>query len=73
MFDTKNIPYQIVELGKVDEGGGGTIAKYFAQSFNCDVIDVGTPVINMHSPFEIIHISDLYTTYLLYKTFYEEE
>jgi aspartyl aminopeptidase len=72
MCDTKKIHYQVVELGKVDEGGGGTIAQFFAQSFNCDVIDAGTPVINMHSPFEIIHIADLYNTYRMYKTFYEE-
>ncbi|MHA1919019.1 MAG: aminopeptidase [Promethearchaeota archaeon] len=71
IFDEKTVPYQIVELGKVDEGGGGTIAKYFAESFNCDVVDAGTPVINMHSPYEIIHIADLYSTYLAYKTFYE--
>ena len=68
IFDEKTVPYQIVELGKVDEGGGGTIAKYFAESFNCDVVDAGTPVINMHSPYEIIHIADLYSTYFAYKT-----
>ena len=73
IFDEKTVPYQIVELGKVDEGGGGTIAKYFAESFNCDVVDAGTPVINMHSPYEIIHIADLYSTYLAYKTFFEAD
>ena len=73
MFDAKNIPYQMSELGKVDEGGGGTIAKYFAQNLNCDVVDAGTPVMNIHSPFEIIHIADLYNTYRIYKTFFEDE
>ncbi|QEE14694.1 aminopeptidase [Promethearchaeum syntrophicum] len=73
IYDEKTVPYQIVELGKVDEGGGGTIAKYFAESFNCDVVDAGTPVINMHSPYEIIHIADLFSTYLAYKTFFEAD
>jgi len=73
IFDEKTVPYQIVELGKVDEGGGGTIARYFAESFNCDVVDCGTPVINMHSPYEIVHIADIYATYLAYKTFFEAD
>ena len=73
IFDEKTVPHQIVELGKVDEGGGGTIAKYFAESFNCDVVDAGTPVINMHSPYEIIHIADLFSTYLAYTTFFEAD
>jgi len=73
IFDEKTVPYQIVELGKVDEGGGGTIAKFFAESFNCDVVDAGTPVINMHSPYEIVHIADIYSTYLAYKTFFEAD
>ncbi|WP_371801659.1 aminopeptidase [Candidatus Lokiarchaeum ossiferum] len=71
IFDEGKIPYQVVELGAVDEGGGGTIAKFFAESFNCDVVDVGTPVIGMHSPYEIVHVADLYATYLAYKVFYE--
>lgn len=73
IYDEKTVPYQIVELGKVDEGGGGTIAQYFAESFNCDVVDAGTPVINMHSPYEIVHIADIYSTYLAYKTFFEAD
>lgn len=71
IFDEKKVPYQIVELGKVDEGGGGTIAQYFAETFNCDVVDAGTPVINMHSPYEIVHVADFYATYRAYKVFYE--
>jgi len=70
-FDKEKIPYQIVELGKVDEGGGGTIARFFAEKFNCDIIDIGTPVIGMHSPYEITHIADLYSTYLAYHNFFE--
>jgi aspartyl aminopeptidase len=73
IFDEKTVPYQIVELGKVDEGGVGTIAKFFAESFNCDVVDAGTPVINMHSPYEIVHIADIFSTYLAYKTFFEAD
>ncbi len=73
LFDNQKVPYQVVELGKVDEGGGGTIAKFFSEGFNCDVVDAGTPVVNMHSPYEIIHIADLYTTYRMYKVFFEDQ
>ena len=71
MYDEKKVPYQVVELGKVVEGGGGTIAMYLAQSFNCAVVDAGTAVIGMHSPYEIIHVVDLYSTYRAYKVFFE--
>ncbi len=69
VFEEKKVPYQMGQLGEVDKGGGGTIAKYMAETFNCDVIDVGTPVLNMHSPFEIVHIADVYATYLGYLAF----
>lgn len=69
IFESNQIPYQMGQLGEVDKGGGGTIAMYIAESFNCEVIDVGTPVMNMHSPFEIIHVADLYSTYLGYMAF----
>lgn len=69
IFENNAVPYQTANLGEVDVGGGGTIAKFFAESFNCDVIDAGVPVLNMHSPYEVTHISDLYATYLAYSAF----
>lgn len=63
------LPYQVGTLGAVDAGGGGTIAMFLAQAFNCDVVDAGVPLINMHSPFEISHVADVYSTYLAYKAF----
>lgn len=68
LFDDKNVIWQIGELGKVDIGGGGTIAKYVAQR-NVDTIDVGVPVLAMHSPYEITAKLDVYETYLAYKAF----
>ena len=70
VFDNVGVPFQVGTLGAVDVGGGGTIAKFFAQSFNCDVVDAGVALINMHSPFEIAHIADLYSGYLAYKAFF---
>ena len=68
LFDENNIRYQFAELGKVDEGGGGTIA-YILANQGVDVIDCGVPVISMHSPFEITSKFDVYTAYRAYKTF----
>ena len=68
LFNSEHIPWQTGELGKVDAGGGGTIAKYMANT-GMDVIDCGIPVLSMHSPFEITSKIDLYFTYLAYKTF----
>jgi aspartyl aminopeptidase len=62
LFDNNNILWQSSELGKVDVGGGGTIAKYIA-NLNVDVIDIGVPVLSMHAPFEVISKIDLYMTY----------
>ncbi|MHA1168162.1 MAG: aminopeptidase [Candidatus Hodarchaeales archaeon] len=72
VFNENNVSWQIGELGKVDEGGGGTIAKFLAE-LNCDVIDIGIPIIGMHSPFELLHIADLYAGYKGYKAFYEDK
>ena len=68
LFDENNIRYQFAELGKVDEGGGGTIA-YILANQGVDVIDCGVPVISMHSPFEITSKFDIYTAYRAYKAF----
>lgn len=65
---TQNIPFQMCEMGKVDQGGGGTIA-YIGANAGMDVLDAGIPVISMHAPFEVISKCDLYSAYLLYLNF----
>ena len=70
LWDKNKVAYQVVSMGKVDEGGGGTVAKFFA-SYGMDVVDVGPPLLSMHSPFEISHKVDLYSTYKAFKTFYQ--
>lgn len=64
-----NIVWQIGELGKVDEGGGGTVAQFVANR-NIDTIDCGVPVLSMHAPFEVVAKLDVYMSYKLYKSFY---
>ncbi len=71
LFNDAKIPWQSTEMGKVDEGGGGTVAKFIA-STGAEVLDVGPPVLAMHSPFELLHIADLYAAYRAYKTFLEK-
>ena len=68
LFDDNKVSYQISELGKVDEGGGGTIA-YILANKGMDVIDCGTPVLSMHSPYETTSKYDIYHSYLAYKVF----
>ena len=68
LFDDNGVVYQTGELGKVDAGGGGTIAKFVA-NMNIDTIDIGVPVISMHSPYEVISKADLYMNYLAFKAF----
>jgi aspartyl aminopeptidase len=62
------IPWQTAELGKVDNGGGGTVAKYFSR-LGMEVIDLGPAVMSMHSPFEVTSKVDVYSTYLAYSAF----
>ncbi|MEY8337729.1 aminopeptidase [Lachnospiraceae bacterium 62-35] len=69
MMDDAGVCWQIGELGAVDAGGGGTIAKYVA-SMNIDVVDLGVPILSMHSPFELASKLDVYHTYLAFKAFY---
>lgn len=69
LFDRNNVLWQNGELGKVDQGGGGTVAQYIA-NLNVDVIDVGVPVLSMHSPFEVTAKIDIYSAYLAFKAFY---
>jgi len=67
-FNKAKIPWQAAELGKVDEGGGGTVAKFLAEH-NMDVLDCGPGLISMHSPFEISSKTDIYHSYMAYSTF----
>ena len=68
VMDDAKIHYQTAELGKVDQGGGGTIA-YILGNYNMDVIDAGIAVLNMHAPMEIVSKVDVYETYQAYKAF----
>ncbi len=65
LMDANNVIWQTGELGKVDEGGGGTVAAYIA-NLNVDTIDMGVPVLSMHAPYEIVSKID---TYMAYKAF----
>ena len=67
-MDKANVNWQNAELGKVDQGGGGTIA-YILGNYNMRVIDAGIPVLNMHAPMEIVSKVDVYEAYLGYKAF----
>lgn len=68
VMDESKIHYQTAELGKVDQGGGGTIA-YILGNYNMDVIDAGIAVLNMHAPMEIVSKVDVYETYQAYIAF----
>lgn len=69
ILDEKEIFYQATEMGKVDVGGGGTIA-YIMAGYGMEVIDAGVPLLNMHAPWEISCKVDVYESYLCYKAFY---
>lgn len=69
-LDEAKVTYQATEMGKVDQGGGGTIA-YIMANYGMNVIDAGVPVLNMHAPWEIVSKVDVYETYRAYKAFYE--
>ena len=68
LFDENGVIWQTGEMGRVDVGGGGTVAKYIA-NMNIDTIDIGVPVISMHSPYEVISKADLYENYLAFRAF----
>ena len=68
VMDDNNVNFQTAELGKVDQGGGGTIA-YILGNYNMNVIDAGIAVLNMHAPMEIVSKVDVYEAYLAYKAF----
>ena len=67
-MDSNDVHFQTAELGKVDQGGGGTIA-YILGNYNMNVVDAGVAVLNMHAPMEIVSKADVYETYLAYKAF----
>ena len=71
IMDTNEVSFQTAELGKVDQGGGGTIA-YILANYGMNVIDSGVPVLNMHAPWEIISKVDLYEAYRGYIAFLKE-
>lgn len=68
MFDRGGVVWQTAELGKVDAGGGGTVAKFLA-NLNIDTVDLGVPVISMHAPWELISKADLYSNYKAFLAF----
>lgn len=70
-MEKHDVSFQTAELGKVDEGGGGTIAKFMA-AYNMEVIDSGVPVLNMHAPWEIVSKIDVYEAMLGYIAFLKE-
>ena len=69
IFDEAGVTYQTAELGKVDQGGGGTIA-YIMGNYGMNVIDSGVAVLNMHAPWEVISKADLYEALQGYLAFY---
>lgn len=72
LFDDAGVVWQIGELGKVDQGGGGTVAMFVA-NLNIDVIDIGVPVLSMHAPFEVVSKLDVYMAYKGFKAFFDEK
>lgn len=70
IMDENGVNFQATEMGRVDQGGGGTIA-YIMAKYGMDVIDAGVPVLNMHAPWEIVSKVDVYEAYKCYKAFYK--
>ena len=68
VFDQNEVIWQIGELGKVDQGGGGTIAYILAQ-YGAEVVDCGVPMLSMHAPLELVSKADIYMTYRAYSSF----
>lgn len=70
LLNRAGVPWQMVELGRVDSGGGGTVAMHLA-NYGMDVIDIGPAVLSMHSPFELTCVADLYATIRAFEAFYQ--
>ena len=71
IMDNNNVKFQITEMGKVDAGGGGTIA-YILANKNVSVIDCGVGILSMHAPWEVTSKSDIYEAYKCYKAFLKD-
>ena len=72
LFKDEGVVWQMAELGKVDQGGGGTIAKFMANR-DIDTIDAGVPVLSMHAPYETVSKFDCYMTYKGVRALYNEK
>ncbi|HKM09456.1 MAG TPA: aminopeptidase [Candidatus Methanomethylophilaceae archaeon] len=70
ILDGAKIPWQVGELGKIDVGGGGTVASEISLH-NLDTVDIGVPVLSMHAPIEVVSKADVHMLYLALKAFYE--
>lgn len=70
ILENDNVSYQLGELGKVDQGGGGTIS-YLLAKYGMEVVDIGVPLQNMHAPFEVSSKADVFETYKAYHSFYK--
>lgn len=70
IFNDQKIPWQCGAMGKVDEGGGGTVAKFLAK-LGMEVLDCGPAVMSLHSPFEVVSVADIYGSYQGYLAFYQ--
>ena len=68
LFAENGVIWQTGELGKVDMGGGGTVAQYIAKH-NIETVDIGVPVISMHAPYEVVSKADVYSTYKAFVAF----
>ena len=68
IFAENGVIWQAAEMGKVDVGGGGTVAKYIAK-LNIDTVDIGVPVVSMHAPYEVVSKADEYSTYEAFRAF----
>ena len=68
LFAEAGVIWQTAELGKVDQGGGGTVAMYIA-NHNIETVDLGVPVISMHAPYEVVSKADVYSTYKAFCAF----
>ena len=69
ILNDADVAWQMAELGKVDQGGGGTVAQYIA-NLDMDTIDCGVPLLSMHAPYEVASKVDIYMAYKAYKAFY---
>ena len=68
VFDAEDVVWQTGELGRVDLGGGGTVAK-FLSNWNIDTVDMGVPVLSMHAPYELIAKVDIYQAHRAFSAF----